>query len=110
MSKNKKLNKFFWYVFLILFMAFFTLFTAGRAGYYEYTQNKKKVFTEEQIKKFEKDVALGKEVDIDDYLVVKEDFQGKNKRIGLKISEFIGTYTRMGVDKIFKILNNLVEN
>ncbi len=110
MSKNKKLNKFFWYVFLILFMAFFTLYTAGRFGYYEYTQNEKKVLTEEQIKKFEEDVKSGKEIDIDKYLVVKEDFQGKSKRMGLKISEFIGNYTKIGIDKIFKILNNLVEN
>lgn len=107
---NKKLNKIFWYIFLVLFMAFFTLYTAGKAGYYEYTQNQKKTFTEEQIKKFEEDVALGKEVDIEDYLVVKENFQGENKRLGLKISEFIGTYTKLGVDKIFKILTKLVEN
>lgn len=107
---NKKLNKFFSYVFLVLFMAFLTLYSAGKAGYYEYTQNQKKVFTEEQIKKFEQDVALGKDVDIEDYLVVKENFQGENKRLGLKISEFIGTYTKLGVDKIFKILNKLVEN
>lgn len=107
---NKKINKVFWYIFWVLFMAFFTLYTAGKAGYYEYTQNQKKVFTEEQIKKFEQDVALGKEVDINDYLVIKENFQDKNKRLGLKISEFIGTYTKLGVDKIFKILTKLVEN
>ena len=107
---NKKLNKFLGYVFLVLFMAFFTLYSAGKAGYYEYTQNQKKVFTEEQIKRFEEDVAMGKKVDIEDYLVVTENFQGKHKRIGLKISEFIGTYTKLGVDKIFKILNKLVEN
>ena len=107
---NKKINKFFTYVFLVLFMAFLTLYSAGKAGYYEYTQNQKKVFTEEQIKKFEEDVALGKDVDIEDYLIVKENFQEKNKRIGLKISEFIGTYTKLAINKIFKILNKLVEN
>ena len=107
---NKKMNKFFCYIFLVLFMIFFTLYFAGKAGYYEYTQNQKKVFTEEQIKKFEEDVALGKEVDIEDYLVVKENFQGENKRIGLKVSELIGTYTKIGVNKIFKILGKLVEN
>lgn len=107
---NKKLNKVFWYIFLVLFMAFSTLYSAGKAGYYEYTQSQKKVFTEEQIKKFEEDVALGKEVDIEDYLVVKENFQGKDKRIGLKISEFIGIYTKLAIDKIFKILTKLVEN
>jgi len=107
---NKKLNKFFSYMFLVLFMAFLTLYSAGKAGYYEYTQNQKKVFTEEQIKKFEEDVSLGKEVDIEDYLLVKENFQGENKRLGLKISELIGVYTKLGVDKIFKILTKLVEN
>ena len=107
---EKKLNKVFWYVFLILFMAFLTLYTAGKGGYYEYTQNKRKVFTEEQIKKFEEDVSKGIEIDINDYLVVKEDFQAKEKRMGLKISEFIGIYTKIGVDKIFKILTKLVEN
>lgn len=107
---EKKLNKIFWYVFLILFMAFFTLFMAGKGGYYEYTQNKKKVFTLEQIKKFEEDVAKGIKIDINDYLVEKTDFQDKEKRMGLKISEFIGTYTKLGVNKIFKILVKLVEN
>lgn len=107
---NEKLNKIFWYIFLILFMCFSTIYSAGKSGYYEYTQSQKKVFTEEQIKKFELDVALGKEVDIEDYLIVKENFQGKNKRLGLKISEFIGNNTRLMVDKIFKILTKLVEN
>jgi len=107
---NKKLNKFFGYVFLVLFMTFLTLYSAGKAGYYEYTQNQKKVFTEAQIKRFEEDIALGKEVDIEDYLIVKENFQSENKRMGLKISELIGTYTKLGVDKIFKILTKLVEN
>lgn len=110
MTKNKKLNKFFWYVFLVLFMTFLTLYTAGRAGYYEYTKNQKKVLTEEQIEKFEQDVALGKEIDIENYLVSKTDFQDRRKRVGLKLSEFIGTYTKIGINKIFKILNNLVEN
>lgn len=110
MDKDKKLNKFFGYILLILFMSFSTLYIAGKAGYYEYTQNKKKVFTEEQIKKFEEDVSAGKEVDIENYLVSKTDFQDKSKRLGLKASEFIGTYMKLSVDKIFKILNNLVEN
>lgn len=110
MTKNKKLNKFFWHVFLTLLMTFFTLYTAGKAGYYEYTNNEKKVLTEEQIKKFEEDIKEGKQIDIESYLVVKENFQSKNKRMGLKISEFIGDYTKIGVDKIFKMLNNLVEN
>ena len=105
---NKKINKFFWYVFLILFMAFSTLYTAGKAGYYEYSQNKKKVFTEEQIKKFETDVANGKEVDINEYLLVNENFQDKKKRLGLKVSEFIGNYTKIGIDKVFKTLIKLV--
>ena len=110
MKKNEKLNKFFGYTFLILLMSFSTLYIAGKAGYYEYTQNKKKVFTEEQIKKFEEDVASGKEVDIEDYLISKTDFQDKGKRLGLKVSELVGNYTKLGVNKIFKILNNLVEN
>ena len=107
---NEKLNKIFWYIFLVLFMCFSTIYSAGKAGYYEYTQSQKKVFTEEQIKKFESDVALGKEVDIEDYLIVKENFQGKNKRLGLKLSEFIGDNTRLMVGKIFKMLTKLVEN
>lgn len=110
MKKNKKLSKAFWYIFLILFMSFATLYVAGKAGYYEYTQNRKKVFTEEAIKKFEQDVSDGKEVDISNYLVTKEDFQGKKKRVGVLVSEFIGDYMKLGVDEIFKMLNNLVEN
>ena len=107
---DKKIGKVFMYIFLILLMSFSTLYIAGKAGYYEYTQNKKKTFTEEQIKRFEEDVAKGKEIDINDYLIIKEDFQNKEKRMALRISEFIGTYTKIGVSEIFKILIKLVEN
>ena len=41
-----------------------------------------------------------KEIDINDYLIIKEDFQNKEKRMALRISEFIGTYTKIGVSEI----------
>lgn len=96
------------YILLVLFMTYCAIYIMVGLGYYEYSNYTKKVFTEEQIKKFEEDIKNGVELDIESYLVdIKE--VSYEKQIGLKISEFIGDCSRFGIKQIFKMLNKIVE-
>lgn len=107
MKKDKSKNV-FGYIFLVLFMTFSAIFIMVNLGYYEYSNYTKKVFTEEQIKKFEEDISNGVALDINDYLV-EEKIVSTNGQIGLKISKLIGKISRIGIEKIFELLNKVVE-
>ena len=94
----------------VLFVTFVTLYFSGATGYYEYDVHKKMSLTEEQIKKFEADVAAGKNVSVEDYISnTNHDYHNNTSRFGLKISQTIGKYMKMGVEEGFKLLNRLVE-
>lgn len=107
MKEDKKQN-IFKFIFLVLFMTYTAIYIMVNLGYYEYSSYTKKVFTEEQIKKFEEDVKNGIELDINDYLVEEKNIS-KNKQIGLKISEFIGNCSKRSIEEIFKLLNKVIE-
>ncbi|HPF82778.1 MAG TPA: hypothetical protein PLV83_01215 [Bacilli bacterium] len=108
MNENKKTNNVIKYIFLIIFMTYTAIFVMVNMGYYEYSNYTKKVFTEEQIKKFENDIKSGIELDINNYLVDEKEVFSK-KQIGSKISEFIGNCSKTGIEKIFKLLNKVIE-
>ena len=78
MKKDKK-KKIYKFVFTVFFLSFLVVYFSELTGYYEYQNHKKATLTQEQIRQFEKDVANGKEVDINEYLVVEE----KNYNNGL---------------------------
>ena len=107
MKKDNKL-KIFKYVFLVLFVSYTAIYIMVNLGYYEYSNYNKKIFTEEQIKKFEEDVKNGVVLDASEYLV-REDNVNTKKQLGLKVSEFIGKISRKGIEEIFKLLNKVVE-
>lgn len=107
MKEDKKGN-ILKFVFLVFFMTYAAIYIMVNLGYYEYSSYTKKVFTEEQIKKFEEDIKNGIQLDINDYLVEEENVS-KNKQIGLKISEFIGNCSKKSIEEIFKLLNKVIE-
>lgn len=107
--KDKTIIKVFNYMLLVLFMMYFAIFVMVNLGYYEYASYKKKVFTEEQIAKYEEDIKNNINIDINDYLVDEEDFQDKPKRMGLKISEFISNSCKQSVKEVFKFLNGVLD-
>lgn len=106
MKEAKKYN-FIVYIFLILFMTFTAVFIMVNMGYYEYSNYTKKVFTEEQIKKFEEDIKNGVPLDMNKYLV--EDKKVAGGGIGLRVSKMIGNVSRKSIEEIFKLLNKVVE-
>ena len=63
-------------VILIIFLALFTFYSllliAQKEGYYKSRNEKAKILTQEQIEEFEKDVSLGRSVDIRKYVLYED--------------------------------------
>ena len=55
-------------VVLIFLFLFLILYFMQLSGYNEYSQNRKNMLTEREIKEFEADVEAGKDVSMNDYL------------------------------------------
>ena len=108
MKKNKK-NKIYRFIFMVFLMSFLVIYFSELTGYYEYQNHKKAILTEEQIKKFESDVASGKEVDINQYLVVdNKTYNNKLSKLTSKLSDGISNIVQSGVENTFKFLSRLV--
>lgn len=109
-EKAKKYNRFLLIVIFLFFIAFFTLYISQATGYYEYTQHKKVTFTQEQIKKFEKDVAEGKDVRVEDYLDdLDKNYQNKTSSFGYAVSQTISNVAKNTLKATFKFLNKIIE-
>ncbi len=112
LKKEQKIilaKRFFRFCFIILFICFLTLYFSQTAGYYEYEQHNKTTLTKEQIEKFEQDVASGKNVDIDDYVITKnQDYSNNISDLGYNVSKNIGNYVTSGIEGTFNTINKLV--
>lgn len=75
-------------------------------GYYEYNLKQKNVLTEEAIKRFEQDVASGKEIIASNYIEEEKNYNNKVSNIALKLSNTISET----FDKIIKYLFKQIEN
>lgn len=90
MEDKKKSTAIFNRVLLILFIMFLCLYAISSTGYLQRLNQNKTLFTEEQIKRFEEDVANGNYVDIKDYIVPETvDYSNSSSRLGEKISNAI---------------------
>lgn len=109
-ERTKLYGRIFKYCFFILLITFVTLYFSQATGYYEFQQHKKVVFTADQIKKFEKDVAEGKNVNIENYMEnTKKNYRNKVSNFGLYLSEEIGNSIRKGIEGTFQFINEMIE-
>ena len=107
---RKILKKLFRMSITISFVTFTALFFSQNTGYMEYQNRKQVELTEKQIKKFEKDVAAGKNIDMKDYLETNNyDYQNKLSKMGLKISKITGNGVKTVVEKSFKVIAKMAE-
>lgn len=108
--KKKWLNRTFKYIFILLFIAFLTLYLSQATGYYEYENHQKNALTEEQIKQFEKDVKEGKNIKIEDYIEKTHvDYGNKASDIGNQFSKTVNKGVKKGIEAFFGALNKLIE-
>ena len=92
MDKREKIFQNVMKFILIAFFVFFLIvYFSGSGTYYETQLHKKTLFTEEQIKKFEKDIADGKDVSIEDYISDTEKYNNRTSDAGLFLSKGIIT-------------------
>lgn len=109
MKKDKK-RKIYKFIFLMFFLSFIVVYFSELTGYYEYQNHKKMTLTEEQIKQFENDVSNGKEVDINEYLVLdNKNYNNSLSKLTSKLSDGISSLVQSGVENAFKFLSGLVE-
>lgn len=80
------------------------------SGYYQGELQKKMILTQEAIDNFEKDVEEGKEIDVNNYLEIKEkNYDNKFSNGGRYISNKINSIISNGIKKTLKIISKAIE-
>ena len=96
-------------VLIVLFTIFIYIFISSTSGYYEYSNNNKTVFTEEKIQEFEKDIAEGKNININNYLKNEsKDYRNNITNLGEDLSEFINKTVNFILKGGFKIIEKII--
>lgn len=81
---------------LLLILSFISLYLTTLGGYYEHNLSTKNTLTEEAIKRFESDVASGKEIIASNYIVKQKDYSNTANILANKMSNFISnTYDKL---------------
>lgn len=97
-------------VFLCLFLAFVISYVIEMTGYYEYNLQNKMIMTNEAIARFEKDLADGKDVSSEDYVVSTEkDYTSNLTRTTNKVSVEVNKFLKKGIEGVFRIVGTFVE-
>lgn len=103
----KKINIFS--ILITLIIIYLILYFANITGYYEYTNYNKTTLTNEQIKKFEEDIKMGNNIDINDYVVKKIDYQNKISKFNKEVSKTVNKVFKNFIQKTLDYLNKIVD-
>ena len=105
--KSKKMVKLLIEVVIIVFIFSYAI---EKSGYYEYNLQEKKNMTEDEIKKFENDVKMGKNVDVKDYLNdVTKDYSSNLTRSASTFSLNLNRYLIKTINETINIFIKLVK-
>lgn len=103
-------KKIFKLVFSLLFLSFLIGYVIEETGYYEYNLQNKTVMTNEAMSKFEQDLKDGKDVSMEDYVVKTEkDYTSTLTKGTNKVSLKVNNVLKKGIESVFKVLSNFVE-
>ena len=106
---NERIVKFFKSILFICFITFFALYLSVSSGYYEYKNSRKVSLTNSQIKKFEKDISSGKNVDLKKYIDSNnKNYQNRVSGFGLSISKTTQKCVQKIINESFKFLSKIV--
>ncbi len=107
MTKEKIFKRLGYGILLIFSILFFILVM----GYYETAEQKRVLLTEQQINEFEKAIAAGDDVLIEDYLKNNYvDYSNNFSKKMTKISDGIEDTFEKSIKYIFKEISDMVEN
>ena len=104
----KKFKRVFVLIGNILVILFLIVYIAQGTGYYQITENRKTTLTDEAIKRFEADVAAGKEIVASNYLVKEKNYNNNISIICMKISSGIEQGFNKFMMLVFRELENVV--
>lgn len=108
MEKKKKTN-WFKIIMIGLFILYISLYALNISGYYDGSIRRKVEFTEEQIDKFEKDIANGEKVDINNYLESQnKDYTNGASKLGYELSSNIDSFLNEGIKGIINVLSKIL--
>jgi len=97
-------------IFYVLFFAFLVSYIIEKSGYYEYNLQNKTIMTNEAISRFEKDLADGKDVRREDYVVTTEiDYTSNLSRTTNRVSIKVNKFLKKGIEGVFKVVSSFVE-
>ena len=109
MNKDKIFKSIKNAIYLILIISFLIIYFASKAGYFDHIKSRRVTLTNEQIEKFEQDIKEGKEIDINDYYLNKDDeYNNKFSKIGLILSNNLRELIKLILNKTFKVLNDFL--
>ena len=106
----KKKNKLVKYIFLMFLFSFIIVYFSELTGYYNYQNHKKVALTNSQIEKYEKDIASGKAIDINKYLIVEnKNYQSNLSKFMSSMSDAISNIVKSGVEKTFNHISKVID-
>ena len=86
---------------LILIIMFFIVFI-NRNNYYE----DEKILSEEAIKRFEKDLKNGEEINPNNYITEKKDYNHSISKLGMSVSKSIEFVVGKSLRKVLRYIDN----
>ncbi len=111
MNKTNILKVLKYLLYLTIIFSFLIIYFASEAGYFDHIKNKRVALTKEQIAKFEEDISLGNEINIDDYYnEIENPYDNKVTELGIYISNKIENVVTIILDKTFKALNDFLNS
>ncbi len=103
-------KKIFKNIFLCFFLAFVVSYVIEKTGYYEYNLQNKTIMTNEAMARFEQDLAEGKDVREEDYVVSTEkDYTSTLTNTTNKVSIKVNKLLKKGIEGVFRIIGTFVE-
>jgi len=109
MNKEKYYKHLRHTIYLILIISFLVIYISSEAGYFDHIKSRRVSLTTEQIAKFEQDLKDGKEIDINDYYINKDDeYNNKFSELGSTLSSKLRNLIKFVLNKIFQILNDFL--
>ena len=104
--KHKKLFSFFVYLLLFVFICSYFI---ELSGYYEYNLANQRNLTQHQIKQFENDVRLGKEIDLNSYFDNHAvDYSSNLTKTISEINLKLNDYLKQFIQNAFKIFEKFI--
>ena len=104
---NIKILKF---TFVLILISFFCTLLLSVSGYYQTELQERMILTQEAINAFEKDVKNGKDIDINNYLDIKQkNYDNKFTKSGRYLSKKLNNFISEGLKKTLKIITKAIE-